>query len=79
MRLELFTTSNCGACPFVKTMLIDRGLEYEEKVTDKDAQALEDFQSYGNFMGVPVLVVNEGEEIIHGVNPLAFDKLKDKN
>ncbi|MDD7362597.1 MAG: glutaredoxin family protein [Peptoniphilus sp.] len=61
-KVEVYTSSTCPYCTMAKDYLKDKGIDFEEKNVQTNAQARDELISKG-YTGVPVLVIG-GEEIV---------------
>ncbi len=58
MKVTIYSTSTCPYCKQLKDYLSSRGVDFEEKVVDRDASAREEMvRESGGFMGVPFVVM----------------------
>lgn len=71
-KIELYTTSWCGACSAARAYLNARGAPFQEYDIEKDEQAMTRFQGYGG-RGVPLAVIDGS--VVRGFSQSAFDAL----
>lgn len=64
--VKIYTSNTCPHCVAAKDYLSGKGVNYEEKNVQTDANARKELMQMG-YMGVPVIIV-DGEEIV------GFDK-----
>jgi glutaredoxin-like YruB-family protein len=69
-QITIYTTPTCGYCKMAKEYFTSLGLEYGELNVFEDEKAREDMISKSQQMGVPVIVIDDGEAIV------GFDKPK---
>lgn len=74
-KVTVFTSSTCPYCTMAKDYLKDKGVEFEEKNVQTDAQARDELMAKG-YTGVPVIVI-DNEEIV-GFDKARLEKLLDK-
>ncbi|MDY3118424.1 MAG: glutaredoxin family protein [Peptoniphilus sp.] len=61
-KVEVYTSNTCPYCTMAKDYLKEKGVEFQEKNVQTDANARDELISKG-YTGVPVLVIGE-EEIV---------------
>ena len=72
----VYSTKTCPKCVMLKDYLGEKGVEYEEKLVDKDADALAELIGLTGEIAVPVLKVNGGG--VKGVDRPALEELFEK-
>lgn len=75
-KVIVYTSNTCPYCTMAKDYLKDRGVEFEERNVQNDAQARTELMEKG-YTGVPVIVV--GTEEIVGFDKSRLDTLIGKN
>jgi len=58
----IYTTPTCGFCRRTKEYLKEKGVDYAEFDVSVDSQKAQEMVDLSGQMGVPVLVVGDGEE-----------------
>lgn len=71
-KVTVYTSNTCPYCTMAKEYLKGRGIEFEEKNVQNDAQARSELMQKG-YTGVPVIVV--GSEEIVGFDKARLDTL----
>lgn len=69
-KVQVYTSNTCPYCTMAKDYLSEKGVEFEEKNVQVDAEARDELISKG-YTGVPVLVI--GEEEIVGFDQARID------
>ena len=67
--VQIYTTPNCAFCLAAKTLLKQRGFDYEEIRVDTDPQRLAEMVARTQRRSVPQVVI--GERVIGGYEELA--------
>lgn len=70
--VKVYTTNTCPHCVSAKEYLKEKGIDFEEKNVQTDAEARQELMAMGH-MGVPVILV-DGEEIV-GFDKARLDEL----
>ncbi|CRH91043.1 Glutaredoxin-like protein, YruB-family [Peptoniphilus asaccharolyticus DSM 20463] len=71
-KITVYTSNTCPYCTMAKDYLKEKGIEFEEKNVQNDAQARSELMEKG-YSGVPVIVV--GTEEIVGFDKARLDTL----
>lgn len=71
-KITVYTSNTCPYCTMAKDYLKEKGIEFEEKNVQNDAQARTELMEKG-YSGVPVIVV--GDEEIVGFDKARLDTL----
>jgi glutaredoxin-like YruB-family protein len=61
-KVKIFTSPTCSYCEMAKDWLKDKGIEYIEVDVAKDQKAAEELVKESGQMGVPVIIIGEGED-----------------
>ena len=64
IKLTLVTSSTCPNCKMIKTVMNNKGIEYDVVVADEDIE----FAKANKISSVPVLLVSSGDEVISRFN-----------
>lgn len=66
--VTIYTTPTCGFCKMTKEFFKEYSVEYNEHDVSQDSQKAQEMVDLSGQMGVPVVVIGEGEdqEIIVG-------------
>lgn len=67
--VQIYTTANCAFCLAAKTLLKQRGFDYEEIRVDTDPRRLDEMVARTQRRSVPQVVI--GERVIGGYEELA--------
>lgn len=73
MKLTVYTSTKCMYCRQVKEWLTERGCEYDERVINKDVEALREWRSLTGGVGVPVVAF--GKDFVIGYNKNRLQEL----
>lgn len=60
--VTIYTTPTCGFCKMTKEFFKDNNVEYTEHDVSVDAQEAQKMVDLSGQMGVPVIVIGEGED-----------------
>lgn len=77
-KITVYTKYNCGQCTMTKTVLTNKGLEFEEVNIEEDDEAMKFVKEELQAMSAPVVTVEEeGKEMYHftGFRPDYMDEL----
>ncbi len=79
-RVEFFALSTCGWCRKTREWLDERRVDYELTYMDKIEGAEKDAAKeralqFTSKLAFPLIVVNDGEEIIQGYKPERFKEV----
>jgi glutaredoxin-like YruB-family protein len=61
-KVTIYSTEFCGYCKLAKQFLDDNNVAYKNVDVSEDEQAQKEMIEASNQMGVPVIVVGEGED-----------------
>ena len=78
--VEFFALSTCGWCKKTKAWLDEHGIDYEiiymDQLAGEEKQAAKDrVLQFVSRLTFPVLVINNGQEVIQGYKPERFKEL----
>ncbi|NCT00128.1 glutaredoxin family protein [Candidatus Parcubacteria bacterium] len=61
-KVQIYSTPTCHYCQMAKTFLKDNNVEYVEYNVAEDIEKREEMMKVSGQMGVPFIVIGEGEE-----------------
>lgn len=61
-KVTIYTTPTCGFCKMAKAFLTKHGVEYSEFDVAADSDKAEEMVEKSGQMGVPVIVIGEGDD-----------------
>ncbi len=71
--ITIYSTTTCAFCKMLKSYLQGKGIEYNEKVADKDPKLAQELYDKSGQLGVPFTIIEkDGEEEMI----LGFDRPK---
>ena len=78
--VEFFALSTCGWCRKTKAWLDDHGIDYEitymDQLSGDEKQAAKDrLLQFVSRLTFPVLIIDNGEEVIQGYKPERFEEV----
>lgn len=62
MKIKIYTSPICGYCEMAKDWFKEKKLKFEEVDVAKDPSAAEELVKESGQMGVPVIIMGEGED-----------------
>ena len=75
MSITIYSTTTCPYCKMLKSWLKEKGIDYQDKMIDQDAAAMEEMTKVSDgHMGVPFSVITKDSGEI--VKIAGFDKAK---
>lgn len=74
-KATIYTSSTCPYCTMAKDYLKEKGVDFDEKNVQTDAEARSELMAKG-YTGVPVILIG-GEEIV-GFDKARLEKILDK-
>lgn len=73
LKLTVYTSTKCMFCRHVKEWLMEHGCPFEERVINKDVEALREWRALTGGVGVPVVAL--GKDFVIGFNKERLDQL----
>jgi len=78
-KIEFYGLTTCGWCKKTKQWLDDHRLDYKVVYVDlaeeaEKAAAKERVLSFVERMAMPIIIINDGEEVIQGYKPDKFEE-----
>lgn len=62
LKVKIYTSPTCGYCDMAKDWMKEKKIEYEEVDVAKDPKAGQELVKISGQMGVPVIIIEKGEE-----------------
>lgn len=62
MKVKIFTSPTCGYCEMAKDWMKEKKIDFTEVDVAKDHQAAQELVKESGQMGVPVIIIGEGED-----------------
>lgn len=60
--VTIYTTPTCGFCKMTKEFFKENDVKYEEHDVSQDSEKAQEMVDMSGQMGVPVIVIGEGDE-----------------
>ena len=61
-KVKIFTSPTCGYCEMAKSWMKEKKIEFTEIDVAKDQDAAKELVKESGQMGVPVIIIGEGED-----------------
>jgi glutaredoxin 3 len=77
-KIVLYSVSWCPHCKAAKEYLTEHNIPFINRDVELDDEAMQLLTEKYKSKGVPVIVIGDDAEVIHGFDPVKFEKILEK-